>query len=67
VPGHGVVTPRQELIKYRDTSIRLRNRVHTMMTQNRTKPEIAKMLTDEFHYGQFHIDFSLDGLMAELK
>jgi len=67
VPGHGVVTTRQELVKYRDTSIRLRDRVHAMVMQNRTRAEIAKMLTDEFHYGQFHIDFSLDGLMAELR
>ena len=39
----------------------------TMMTQKKTRAEIAKMLTDEFHYGQFHIDFSLDGLMNELQ
>jgi len=67
VPGHGVVTTRQELVKYRDTAIRLKDRVHQMMTQGRSRADIAKMLTDEFHYGQFHIDFSLDGLMAELK
>ena len=48
-------------------NIRTRNRVHTMLTQNKSRAEIAKMLTDEFHYAQFHIDFSLDGLMAELK
>jgi cyclase len=67
VPGHGIVVKREELVKYRDTSIRLRNRVHTFVMQSRSRAEIAKMLTDEFHYGQFHIDFSLDGLMAELK
>jgi len=67
VPGHGVVTTRQELVKYRDTSIRLKNRVHQMLTQNRSRADIAKMLTDEFHYVQCHIDLSLDGLMAELK
>jgi glyoxylase-like metal-dependent hydrolase (beta-lactamase superfamily II) len=67
VPGHGVVTTRPELVKYRDTSIRLKNRVAQMMVQKRSRADIAKMLTDEFHYGQFHIDLSLDGLMAELK
>ncbi len=67
VPGHGTVATKADLVKYRTTAINLRNRVHTMMTQKKTKAEIAKMLTDEFHYGQFHIDFSLDGLMTELQ
>jgi glyoxylase-like metal-dependent hydrolase (beta-lactamase superfamily II) len=67
VPGHGPVAKKADLVKYRTTAINLRNRVHTMMTQKKTKAEIAKMLTDEFHYGQFHIDFSLDGLMTELQ
>jgi cyclase len=67
VPGHGTVTNKAEMTKYRTTAMNLRNRVHTMLTQKKTKAEIAKMLTDEFHYGQFHIDFSLDGLMVELQ
>lgn len=67
VPGHGTVATKADLVKYRTTAVNLRNRVHTMMTQKKTKAEIAKMLTDEFHYGQFHIDFSLDGLMTELQ
>lgn len=67
VPGHGVPTSRKELVDFRDTSIRLKNRVHEMMTQNRKKEEIAKVLQDEFHFAQFHLDRSLDGLMVELK
>ena len=67
VPGHGTVGTKADMVKFRTTSINLRNRVHTMLTQKKTKAEIAKMLTDEFHYAQFHIDFSLDGLMTELK
>lgn len=67
VPGHGTVATKADMVKYRTTAVNLRNRVHTMLTQKKTKAEIAKMLTDEFHYGQFHIDFSLDGLMAELQ
>ena len=67
VPGHGTVGTKAELVKFRTTAINLRNRVHTMLMQKKPKAEIAKMLTDEFHYGQFHIDFSLDGLMTELQ
>lgn len=67
VPGHGTVAQKADLVKYRTTAINLRNRVHAMMTQKKSRAEVAKMLTDEFHYGQFHIDFSLDGLMTELQ
>ena len=67
VPGHGTVGTKADMVKFRTTSINLRDRVHTMLTQKKTKSEIAKMLTDDFHYAQFHIDFSLDGLMTELK
>jgi cyclase len=67
VPGHGPIGKKADVLKYRQTSINLVNRVHTMLMQNKTKAEIAKMLTEEFHYGEFHINLSLDGLMAELK
>jgi len=67
VPGHGTVGTKADMVKFRTTAINLRNRVHTMLAQKKTRSEIAKMLTDEFHYAQFHIDFSLDGLMTELK
>ncbi|HEX5000576.1 MAG TPA: MBL fold metallo-hydrolase [Terriglobia bacterium] len=67
VPGHGVVTTKAEMAKFRDTSIALKNRVHAMLVQNKSRAEIAKMLTDEFHFAQFHIDRSLDGLMVELR
>jgi cyclase len=67
VPGHGTVGTKADMVKFRTTAINLRNRVHTMLMQKKTKAEIAKMLTDEFHYAQFHIDFSLDGLMNELQ
>jgi cyclase len=67
VPGHGTVGTKADMVKFRTIAVNLRNRVHTMLTQKKTKAEIAKMLTDEFHYAQFHIDFSLDGLMAELQ
>ena len=32
-----------------------------------TQDEIAKMLTAVFHYADFHLGMSLDGLLVELK
>jgi glyoxylase-like metal-dependent hydrolase (beta-lactamase superfamily II) len=67
VPGHGVVTTKAEMRKYRDTAQRLRNRVHEMLVQKKSRDEIAKMLQSEFHWAQLHLDIGLDGAMAELR
>jgi hypothetical protein len=47
--------------------VRLRTRVHDMIVQKKSKDEIAKMLTAEFHYADFHLGMSLDGLLVELR
>jgi glyoxylase-like metal-dependent hydrolase (beta-lactamase superfamily II) len=67
VPGHGVVTTKQEMRKFRDTSLKLRTRIHEMIVQKKTRDEIAKMLQTEFHWAQLHLDLSLDGALAELR
>ena len=48
VPGHGAVTTKQEMAKFRGTSMKLRNRIHEMLVQEKKRDEIAKMLTAEF-------------------
>jgi hypothetical protein len=67
VPGHGDVTTKQEMRKFRDASLRLRTRIHEMIVQKKTRDEIAKMLQSEFHWAQLHLDVSLDGALAELR
>ena len=67
VPGHGDVTTKQEMRKFRDTSLTLRTRIHEMIVQKKTRDEIAKMLQSEFHWAQLHLDVSLDGALAELR
>lgn len=67
VPGHGVVTTKQEMRKFRDSTLTLRNRVHEMMVQKKTRPEVEKMLRAEFHFADLHIQRSLDGLMVEMQ
>jgi hypothetical protein len=67
VPGHGPVTTKAEMTKFRGTTLTLRNRVHDMVTQKKSKDEVAAMLKKEFHFAQLHLDRSLDGLMAEMR
>jgi glyoxylase-like metal-dependent hydrolase (beta-lactamase superfamily II) len=67
VPGHGAVTTKQEMRRFRDSTLTLSNRVHEMLTQNRSRAEIEKMLRSEFHFADLHVQFSLDGLMSELR
>jgi glyoxylase-like metal-dependent hydrolase (beta-lactamase superfamily II) len=67
VPGHGGVTTKQEMRKFRDSTMTLRNRVHDMLAQNKSRAEIEKMLRSEFHFADLHVMVSLDGMMAELR
>jgi glyoxylase-like metal-dependent hydrolase (beta-lactamase superfamily II) len=67
VPGHGVVTTRQELQKFRTSTMTLRTRVHDMMTKKSSPAEVEKMLRSEFHFADLHVKVSLDGLMKELQ
>src|SRR5213593_4655182 len=67
VPGHGIVTTKAEMRKFRDSSLRLRTRVHDMVVQKKTRDEIAKMLQAEFHWTQLHLDRSLDGAIVEMQ
>ena len=67
VPGHGGVTTKQEMRKFRDSTITLRNRVHDMLVQTKSRAEIEKMLRSEFHFADLHVMVSLDGMMSELR
>jgi glyoxylase-like metal-dependent hydrolase (beta-lactamase superfamily II) len=67
VPGHGLVTTKQEMRKFRDSTLTLRTKVHDMIAQKKTKAEIEKMLRTDFKFADLHIQRSLDGLMLELQ
>jgi glyoxylase-like metal-dependent hydrolase (beta-lactamase superfamily II) len=67
VPGHGLVTTKQEMRKFRDSTMTLRTKVHDMVAQKKTKAEIEKMLRSDFKFADLHIQRSLDGLMLELQ
>jgi cyclase len=67
VPGHGLVTTKQEMRKFRDSTMTLRTKVHDMIAQKKTKAEIEKMLRSDFKFADLHIQRSLDGMLLELQ
>ena len=67
VPGHGPVTTRAEMVKFRGSTVTLRNRVHEMVLAKKSRDEVAAMLKKDFHFAQLHLDRSLDGLMVEMQ
>jgi cyclase len=67
VPGHGLVTTKQEMRKFRDSTLTLRTKVHDMIAGKKTKAEIEKMLRTDFKFADLHIQRSLDGMMIELQ
>jgi hypothetical protein len=67
VPGHGKPTNKEELRKFRDKTLDLRNKVHDMIGKKASKAEIEKMLRTDFKFADLHVQRSLDGLMIELQ
>lgn len=67
IPGHGSVTTKQEMAKFRDKTIALRDGVREMILQKSDRAAIAQMLRDKFHWTDIHLDRGLDGLMGELR
>jgi cyclase len=67
VPGHGDVTTKAELRKFRDSTLAMRTRVHEMLTQKKTKDEISAVLKSDFQGAQLVFPGLLDGLLTELQ
>jgi glyoxylase-like metal-dependent hydrolase (beta-lactamase superfamily II) len=67
VPGHGAVTTKAEMRKFRESTLTLTNRVRDMLAKKATRADVEKMLRSEFHFADLHVQRSLDGLMVELQ
>lgn len=67
IPGHGDVTTKAELRKFRDSAQAMRVRVHDMIVQKRTKDEIGAVLKSEFQGAQMVFPGLIDGLLIELQ
>jgi len=67
VPGHGNVTTKAEMAKFRESTIQTRNRIHELVSQKKSRDEIAKTMQTDFHWGPLQMALSLDGAMAEMR
>jgi cyclase len=67
IPGHGKPGSKVDLAKYRDNLTTLGRRVHEMLAKNASRAEVEKELRSRFGFQDFHIQLSLDGVMAELR
>ena len=47
--------------------VKLRNRVHELVVQKKTRDEISKIMRSEFHWADLHVMLSLDGAIAEMQ
>jgi hypothetical protein len=59
------VTTKQEMRRFRDSTLKLQNRVHELIVQKKNKDDISKMLRAEFHWEELHLGRGLDGIIAE--
>ena len=67
VPGHGLVTTRAEMRKYRDATLAMRTKVHQMIRDKKSKDEITAVLKSEFDGAQLIFPGLIDGLLNELQ
>jgi glyoxylase-like metal-dependent hydrolase (beta-lactamase superfamily II) len=67
VPGHGDVTTKEEMRKFRDSTFTMRTRVHEMILQKKSKDEIGNVLKTELHGAQMVFPGLIDGLLVELQ
>lgn len=67
VPGHGDVTTKGEMSKFRDDTARLAGLVREMNGQGRSRDEIEAALRAEFNWADLHVLRGLDGVIAEMR
>jgi cyclase len=67
VPGHGPLVKKPEMRKFRESTLRLRSRVHDLIGQKKSRADIEKVMRSEFHWADLHVMLSLDGALAELQ
>jgi glyoxylase-like metal-dependent hydrolase (beta-lactamase superfamily II) len=67
VPGHGPLVKKPDMRKFRESTLRLRTRIHELVGQKKTRADIEKVMRSEFHWADLHVMLSLDGAIAEMQ
>ncbi len=67
IPGHGKVSTKADLVKFRNNFEAMRGKTQSMIRQGKSKDDISKMLAAEFAWQPGAMGVRLDGFIAELK
>ena len=69
IPGHGPIGKKADILTYRNNVEKLRMEVTDLLRQNKTRDEIAKLVTDKYGWAPTGLQFQrgFDGMLAELK
>ena len=67
IPGHSGATDRAHLEGYLAETLRLQDMVRQMNRAKRSRDDIRTMLTTEFEWSNFMMNFGLDGLITEMQ
>jgi cyclase len=67
IPGHGPVSKKEDILKYRSNFETMRNRVSSMIREGKSKEEISKTLVNDFRWvANGNPMRQLDAMLAEL-
>jgi cyclase len=67
VPGHGDVSKKADLVKYRESTTRLWEVATQMVKAGKSKADFEKAMRMEFGWQDLHVTMALDGLMKEAR
>lgn len=67
IPGHGDVTNKAEMRKFRDSTLALRTRVQELIRGGTSRDQLEAVLRKEFGWQDLHVARGLDGLYGELR
>jgi glyoxylase-like metal-dependent hydrolase (beta-lactamase superfamily II) len=67
VPGHGLVSTRQDFADYRQRAARFAATLQQLVSQGKTRADIEAVVRAEYAWEDFHVMLALDGLIAEFR
>ncbi len=68
IPGHGPLSNREGVLKWRADFVTMRDRISGMVRQGKSKAEISKTLIDDFHWPDGGLAIQqVDAFIAELN
>ncbi|MBN1239237.1 MAG: MBL fold metallo-hydrolase [Gammaproteobacteria bacterium] len=67
VPGHGVISTREDLEAYLERSKRFSALMSELVSQGKSRAEIEAVVREDFDWEDFHVQMALDGLIEEFR